>query len=140
MPPLLRGHLLITCLGCLVFRNRLCYGCLFSYIYGTAGFLLLLARVTDSPNRIRSIVGDEQRTIAAHGNTDRASPDIAVVGCEAGQEVLIFSCGSSLLERHPDHFIARALVAVPGAMLGSEDVAVIFAGELVALIKKHFQG
>src|SRR6266568_2856449 len=105
----------------------------------TAGSLLLLAHVTDSPDRIRAVVGDEQRTIAAYGNTDRPSPDIAVVGCEAGQKVLIFSCGFSLLEWHADHFIARALTPVPGAVFGGEDIPVIFAGELVALVENHFQ-
>src|SRR5260370_37266017 len=90
----------------------------------TASYSLLFAHVTDSPDRIRAVIGDEQRTIAGHGNTDWTSPDIAVVGCEAGQEVFVFSCGFSLLNRHADHFIARALATVPVAVFVSADVAV----------------
>ena len=48
--------------------------------------------VADPPDRVRRIVGDEQRAVGGDGDGDRPSPHVAAfVGDEAGQEVLCIS-------------------------------------------------
>src|SRR5579883_3303591 len=81
----------------------------------------LRLRVAHPPDRTRAVVGDEQRTVAGHGNADRAAPDGAVVEHEAGEEILILAAGArSTVARHADHFVAGARRLVPRAVLGGE--------------------
>src|SRR5581483_1073876 len=69
-----------------------------------------------------------------------ASPDVTVIEGEPGEEVFVFSRGLAVLKRHSTHLVTRTLVAVPGAVFGGEDVAVIFGGELLRFVKNHFEG
>src|SRR4030095_1778443 len=46
---------------------------------------------------------------------------------------------SSLVQRHANHFISRSRRPVPRAMLGCENISLIFSSELLALIEGHLQ-
>src|SRR6516162_11842298 len=97
----------------------------------------MLLHVAYPPDRSRTVVSHEQRSILADGDTHGTSPDVAALGYEAGQEVFVFACGMPILERHADHFVTGALLAVPRTVLRGEDVAVVFGGKLVALVEGH---
>src|SRR5579864_406944 len=99
----------------------------------------LPAHVAHAPDRSRTVIADEQRSIFADGDTHRPSPDLAFLGNEAGEKVFVVACGMAVFQRHADDFIAGALVAVPGTMFGGEDVAAVLFGKHLAVIKSHLQ-
>ncbi len=47
--------------------------------------------VAHAPDRVRAVVGDQQRAIGRDRHADRATPDIAVGQYKAGQEVLVLA-------------------------------------------------
>src|SRR5437763_9286743 len=96
-----------------------------------------LAGIGDAPDGARAVVGDEQRAVIAHSDADRAAPDLAVGGDEASQKILILAGGMAVSQRHAHHLIARAALAVPGAVLSGEDGAAIFLGEGAVLLVGH---
>src|ERR1700730_15885715 len=53
----------------------------------------LLSRVTDPPDGIRTVVGNQQRAVRSCGDGNRTSPDTPIVNHEAGHEILIFAAG-----------------------------------------------
>src|SRR3954453_265916 len=84
----------------------------------------LLAHVADAPDGLAAVVGDQQRAVARDGDAHRPPPHAAVARGEAGEKILVLAAGSILpVQRHPDHLVAGALGAVPGSVLGGEDVA-----------------
>src|ERR1700676_4935379 len=106
-----------------------------------AGALLrVAARVTDTPDGVRTVIGYEERAVGRHGDADRASPDVAVVDHKTGDEILVLATGlAGLMHRYSDHFVPGANGSVPRAVLGGEDIAAIFGGKLRTLIKDHFE-
>ena len=58
---------------------------------------------------------------------------------EASEEILVFAGGMAVLHGQADDFVAAALGAVPGAVLGGEAVALELGGELRALVEEHLQ-
>ena len=100
----------------------------------------LFAGVGDVPDGAGGVVGDVEGAVGAGSDADGASPDFAIGEDEAGEEVLIVAGGvAGLVERDADDFIAGAGGAVPGAVFGGEDVALVLGGELGAVVKGHFQ-
>src|SRR6202044_1015194 len=94
--------------------------------------------VTNAPDGVRSVVGDQQRSVLSHGDADRPSPDVPVVEHKAGQEILVLTARPvCLVHRHADHFISTAYGSIPRTMLRGENVASIFRRELSAFIKRH---
>src|SRR4051794_19112206 len=85
--------------------------------------------VGDAPNGPGSVVRYHQRPISGGGDTDGAPPYISVRQHETGQEVLVDAGGFTVRERDPDDFVAGPDGLIPGAVLGSKDVALIFGGE-----------
>src|SRR5689334_12038287 len=73
----------------------------------------LFSRVGYSPNYFRAVVADEQRTVIAHGNTYRTSPDMAVIYDKPGHKIFIAAQGLAVFHGNADHFISRAAAAVP---------------------------
>ena len=43
------------------------------------------------PDRVRPVVADEQRAVRGDRDADRTAPDVALVGDEAGQEILVLA-------------------------------------------------
>ena len=70
-------------------------------------------RPRDAPDAAAGIVGEEQSAVGRDRDADRAAPDLAVRGDEAGDEVLIFTRSFSVRRVQANHFVARALGAVP---------------------------
>src|ERR1700744_1515756 len=64
----------------------------------------LFTCVDDVPDSFGAIVGDEQRTVFGYRNTHRPTPDLAVRGDEAGQEVLVFAGGVTVFHWNADNF------------------------------------
>ena len=53
-------------------------------------------RPCHAPDRVRPVVADEQRAVLRGRDADRASPRIAVVGHEPGEEVLVLAGGGAV--------------------------------------------
>src|SRR5271168_1245053 len=105
------------------------------------GSLRSLPGVADSPDRVRTVVAHQQRTIRSHGYTYGTSPDVAIRQYEAGEEVFILTAGmSGLMQRHADHLIAHTHCLVPGTVLGGENVSLVLCRELLAFIEGKLQG
>src|ERR1700758_1989291 len=83
----------------------------------------LFSGVDDVPERARAVVGDEERTVRSDGDADGTTPDLTVLGDEAVEEVVGFAVGVAVLHGDEDDVVAGAVLAVPGAMLGSEGAA-----------------
>src|ERR1700682_2822710 len=100
----------------------------------------LSADVADPPDRVRAVVGHQQRAIERGGNAYGTAPYLTVREHESGQEVLVFSASlPGLVQRHADNLVAGANGLVPRAMLGGEDVSFVFIGELRALVEGNLQ-
>src|ERR1039458_6471163 len=96
----------------------------------------LLARVTDPPDRIRCVIGDEQRSIGCNGHTHWASPNLTVGKRKTREEIFVLAARlSALVQRHANHLVACAHTPIPGPMLRREDVTLIFCGKLPAFIE-----
>src|SRR3954467_15506275 len=89
----------------------------------------------DAPDGAVAVFGDEQRAIMRDGDADRPAPHLAVIDHKAGDEVLVFAGGYSVLEANADDFVTSTLGPVPGAMLGGEAIASIFRGKRGAVVK-----
>src|SRR3954453_20308885 len=81
---------------------------------------LLLTRSRYAPNRVRKVVGHEQRAAAIDGHPDRATASHAVLTDESVQEIDRRTGRAALAERHKDHLVARGCRAVPAAMLADK--------------------
>ena len=55
----------------------------------------LFSGIADSPNCVRPVVRDQQRTVCGHCDSYRAAPDVAVVDYEAGKEIFVLAAGVS---------------------------------------------
>src|SRR5580704_14522737 len=103
-------------------------------------FLRVAARIADAPDGIRSVIGYEERSIGSNGDADWASPDVAVVHHEPGDEIFVLATGAAgLVHGHTDHFVTGADGAVPRAVFGGEDIAAILGRKLRAFIEGHFE-
>src|ERR1700735_5629921 len=89
----------------------------------------LLAGVGNVPNAPGAVVGDEEGAVVGYGDADGTTPDLAVGGDEAGEEVFILTGGVTVAHGHANDLIATAFGAVPGAVLGCEGVAGVLGGE-----------
>src|SRR5579862_6115374 len=96
-----------------------------------------LSDVADAPDRLRSVVADHQCAVVRDGDADRTSPDLAIGGHETGDEILVFAGGLSVLDGHANDLISGARFAVPGAVLGGENLALVFLGKLLAFVERH---
>src|SRR5690349_2823820 len=74
----------------------------------------------DPPDRVRHVVGDDQRAARIDRDPDRPSPRLAVAVQEAGHDIDRLAGRLAVAERHEDHAVADRLVAVPAAMLADE--------------------
>src|SRR6185437_2622833 len=101
--------------------------------------LLFLAYVDNAPDRVRSVVGDKQRSIGPDGHAHRTPPHLAVLGDEAGEEVLIAAERFAVLHRNANHLVARTNRLVPGPVLAREDVAAILLRELMPFVEHHLE-
>src|SRR5258707_13855490 len=82
--------------------------------------------VADAPDGFGSVVGEIEGAILGDGDADGAAPRFPARGDEAGDEILKDSAGVAVVQGNAHHFIAGAVGAVPGAVLGGEQVATIF--------------
>src|SRR5260370_16133324 len=97
------------------------------------------AGVGHPPDRIRSVVGDEERAIGGHRYAHRPGPDLAVGRRKAGDKILVGAGGLTVFHGHADDFITRAVRAVPGTVLRCENLALVFGRELIAFVEGDFQ-
>src|SRR5271163_1859650 len=99
------------------------------------------ADVSDVPDGARTVVGDEQTAILGDGDAYGATPHLAVLGDETGQEVFVAAIGVAAVHGDADDLIAGAVGAVPGAVFGGEGVAVIGGWKLSFLgwIEDHLE-
>src|ERR1700733_6465204 len=82
-----------------------------------------LTRIGNPPYGTAGIFRNQQRPVLIDGNADRAAPDLRIVDHEAAGEILIFARRRTVPHRHAYDLVAGAFGAIPGAMLGSKDVA-----------------
>src|SRR5580704_17176895 len=99
-----------------------------------------LSRVDDAPDGFRAVIGDKQRAILGNRDAHGASPNVAIVHDEARHEIFVFAaCVTSLMQGHANDLIAHADRAIPRAVFGSEDVALVFRRELFAVVESQFE-
>src|SRR2546430_1950146 len=97
---------------------------------------LSFSRVADAPNGVGAVVSDKQRAVGRDSKANRASPHVFVVDDESSHEVLVFAGGmSGLMQGNANKFVAHANRPIPGAVLSSKNFALVFRGELFAIIK-----
>src|SRR3954454_12868302 len=89
-----------------------------------------LLRIAYAPNGFVSIVCDHERPILRDSNAHWPTPDASLRSYKPGQKIFIFSACFSILERHPDYFIAGPGSLVPGTVLGCENIAVVLLRKL----------
>src|ERR1700675_2108738 len=72
------------------------------------------ARVADAPDRIRAVVGYEQRSVLSYGDADRPAPHVSIVDHKSSHKIFILAAGPGcLVQRYADHFISGAHRPVP---------------------------
>ena len=83
------------------------------------------------------VFAEQQTSVICHRNSNWAAPDAAIRRYKSGHEILHFTTGFStlMIEGQAHDLIASATRAVPGAMKGSENIAVIFCRKLIAVVK-----
>ncbi len=81
------------------------------------------------PDGAAAVVGDVEAAVVAYGDADGPAPDLAVGGDEAGEEVVVLAGGVAVFHGDEDDFVAGAVGAVPGAVLGGEGIAVVGGGK-----------
>src|SRR4051794_13630646 len=74
----------------------------------------------DAPHHVANVVGPQQRAGAIDGDAARPAERLFLVVDEAGENVDRLTGRTALRERHEDHLVAAARVAVPRAMLADE--------------------
>src|SRR5262249_20131526 len=70
-------------------------------------------------------------------NTDGPAPGQAVVDDEAGYEILVFAGRHAVLHEAADDLVAGSDRAIPGAVLGGKDTALVLSRKLIARIERH---
>ncbi len=95
--------------------------------------------VAHAPNGLRSVIRNQQRSIARHSNAYWPPPHLAVGRHESGHEIFVFPIRFAVLQRHPDHLIPGALGLVPRSVLRGENIALIILRKLVAFIEGHLE-
>src|SRR4051794_7498682 len=99
-----------------------------------------LLGVAHSPDRIRAVVTHQQRAVNHDRYTDWTSPHFPIRQDKARQEILILSRRlACLVQGNANHLIAHARIAVPRAMLRSEDVALVLRRKALAVIERKLQ-
>ena len=69
-------------------------------------FQILLAGITDVPDRPGAVIGDKQRAVLSHGDADRTAPHLAIRRNEARQEVLVLARSMAVFHGNPNDLIA----------------------------------
>ncbi len=88
------------------------------------------AGVGYAPDGAGAVVYDDEAAVVGYGYADGAAPDLAVLGDEAGEEVVVLAGGVTVQSGNIDNFIAGAGIAVPGSVLGGEDAAEVRHGKM----------
>ena len=93
--------------------------------------------VADSPDRISSVIGDQQRAGAIYCKADWAAVGASglLIGQEAREEVLHRHRWTPVPERHKDHFVSGELITVPGTVLADKCAAAISLGKRISPVK-----
>src|SRR5437764_14673165 len=94
---------------------------------------------TDNPpDDVSAVVRDEQRAVRQHCEPDGSSIYLGLrfVGDETRQEVLRWAAGTTSLEGHEDHLVAREPRAVPGAVLADEGAAAVALRESAGTVER----
>ena len=100
-----------------------------------------LSRIADSPDGTGAVVGDQQRAIGSNANSNRASPNAAIVDYKPDHEVFIFAGSvAGLVQWNANQFVACPRRFVPRTVFGSEDISSILGRELFSLIEGEFAG
>src|SRR5215469_15926624 len=99
--------------------------------------LVTLFSVADVPDRHGAVVRNVHRAIFGYGNTYRRTPLLAIGQYKAGQEIFVDAVRFSVLERHAYHFAAGTRGPVPGAVLGSKQIAFILLRKLIAFVESQ---
>src|SRR3982751_4009785 len=90
------------------------------------------ARISDSPDGVSGIVGDQQRAGAIDGDADRAAPCLAILIEEPGDESHRLAPRTPAREANEGDAIAVVGSPVPAAVLADERAAAEHRGEAVA--------
>src|ERR1041385_1292251 len=97
-----------------------------------------LFAVADLVDRTGLIVGNEQRSVRREHDIGGPAGDLLSVEPGAGEDLLL-GVLAVRIHRHAFDPVAVLLLAIPGAMLGDEDVVLVLGRELVAGVELHAQ-
>src|SRR5580704_11121278 len=84
-----------------------------------------LTGIADPPYGTAGIFRNQQCPVLVDGDADRAAPDLRIVDHEAGGEILVLARRRAVLHQDADDLVAGAFGAIPGAVLGGENVAAV---------------
>src|SRR5690349_21265403 len=91
--------------------------------------------MADAPDGPVTVLRNQQRPVAGHGDADRPAPDLGVVDDETGDEILVFAGRHPVLQADTDDLVAGSLRAIPGTVFGREGVAAVFRGKAAAVVE-----
>src|SRR3984957_9140915 len=74
----------------------------------------LPARISHPPNRLGTVVRNQQRTILSHHNAHRPAPHFAVGKHKPGEEIFILAGSLTMIDGNSNHLIPPARIPVPG--------------------------
>src|SRR5207253_9736052 len=95
------------------------------------------ARISDSPDGVSGIVGDQQRAAAVHGDADRAAPCLAILIEEAGDKPHRLAHRTSAGEANEGDAITAVGSPIPAAVLANEGAAAEHRREAVAGVESQ---
>ena len=99
----------------------------------------MLLLIGDPPDRIISILANEERAVLRHGESNWTAPNISPGRNESGQKILVNTLWFTAIERDAHHLVARAFGSVPGTVEGGKGVPAIGIGKLFAIVKNHVE-
>src|ERR1700686_3657720 len=104
---------------------------------GGSARLLSLTGIGNPPYGTAGIFRDQQCPVLIDGDADRAAPDLRIVDHEAGGEIFVFARRRAVFHQYTDDLVAGAFGAIPGAVLGGENIAAVLGRELRRVIERH---
>src|SRR5438128_1572684 len=100
---------------------------------------VMSAGIADPVDGAGPVIRHQDRAILGDQDVVRTTRILLVAGDPALAEDLLLGILAVRLDRHPHDPAALLLMAVPGAMLGDQDVVLVLRGELGAGVEPHPQ-
>src|SRR6266550_4378095 len=108
---------------------------------GRQFFSLSLPGVTHSPDRAVPVFAEQEAAVFRDSDSDGAPPNVSV-GCDKTRHkifILAARFAGGMVERDANNFVTSTFLPVPRTVKCSEDISLVFGGELVAGVKAQIK-